>query len=73
MLPNSIGSQSEGGRVVPDVLTIKDVAGLLKFPTSWIYDRLRGSAPDRLPGYKVGKYWRFRQAEILAWFDARKV
>jgi excisionase family DNA binding protein len=55
------------------ILTIQDVAGLLKVPVSWVYDRLRGNARDRLPGYKLGKYWRFRRAEILAWFQARKV
>ena len=61
--------------MAPDetILTIKDVAILLKLPVSWVYDRLRGSAKDRLPGHKLGKYWRFRQGEILAWFEARKV
>jgi predicted DNA-binding transcriptional regulator AlpA len=55
------------------ILNIQDVAAFLKVRASWVYDRLRDNAPDRLPGYKLGKYWRFRRLEILAWLDARKV
>jgi excisionase family DNA binding protein len=73
MAVNASRAPLSGERITSDVLTIRDVAVLLKVPTSWIYDRLRGGVPDRLPGYKLGKYWRFRQAEVLAWFDARKV
>ena len=64
---------SSSDTVRESILTIQDVAALLKVPVSWIYDRLRESARDRLPGYKLGKYWRFRRLEILAWLDARKV
>ena len=55
------------------ILTTQDVAALLRVPVSWVYDRLRGNVRDRLPGYKLGKYWRFHCLEVLAWLDARKV
>lgn len=55
------------------LLTIADVAKLLRVPVSWVYDRLRCSAPNPLPGFKLGKYWRFRKTEIIAWLDARHV
>lgn len=55
------------------LLTIQDVAHLLQVPVSWIYDRLRRNAPNPLPGFKLGKYWRFKEAEILAWLNARHV
>jgi len=55
------------------LLTIQDVAKLLRVPISWVYDRLRSKAANPLPGFKVGKYWRFKEAEILAWLDARHV
>jgi hypothetical protein len=35
------------------ILTIRDVAALLKVSISWVYDRLRDNARDRLPGYKL--------------------
>jgi len=55
------------------LLTIEDVAKLLRVPVTWVYDRLRRNAASRLPGFKLGKYWRFRKTEVLAWLDARHV
>jgi excisionase family DNA binding protein len=55
------------------LLTIQDVAELLRVPASWVYDRLRPGESNPLPGFKLGKYWRFRKAEIIAWLDARHV
>ena len=47
-------------------LTVHEVAELLQVPVSWVYGRLRKRSTEQLPGYRVGKYWRFRQEEILA-------
>ena len=55
------------------LLTIQEVAKLLRVPVSWVYDRLRRNAVSRLPGFKLGKYWRFRKNEVLVWLDARHV
>jgi excisionase family DNA binding protein len=55
------------------LMTVGDVADLLQVPVSWVYDRVRRSARERIPGIKLGKYWRFRRSEVLAWLDARKV
>jgi excisionase family DNA binding protein len=63
----------ESGGTVESLLTIDDVAKLLRVPVSWVYDRLRRNAPNPLPGFKLAKYWRFRAAEVLAWLDARHV
>jgi hypothetical protein len=30
-------------------------------------------AEDRPPGFKLGKHWRIRRSEILAWMDGRRV
>jgi hypothetical protein len=46
-------------------LTIREVAGLLQVPVSWIYGRMRKRSTDKLPGYHLGKYWRFREQEVL--------
>jgi len=49
------------------LLTVRDVAELLRVPVSWVYGRTRKRSLERLPGYRLGKYWRFREDEIHAW------
>lgn len=48
-------------------LTVHEVAALLQVPVSWVYGRMRKRSRDRLPGYRLGKYWRFSEDEILEW------
>jgi excisionase family DNA binding protein len=55
-----------------ELLTVKEVAELLRVPVSWVYDRTRRRSLDRLPGIRLGKYWRFRQAEVLAWVESQR-
>jgi excisionase family DNA binding protein len=50
-----------------ELLTVQEIAVFLKVPASWVYGHVRGRSPDPLPGYRVGKYWRFHAAEVLAW------
>ena len=50
-----------------ELLTVREIALFLKVPVSWVYGHVRGRAIDPLPGYRVGKYWRFRSEEVLAW------
>ena len=49
------------------LLTISEVAQLLQVPVSWVYARTRHRSKFRLPGYRLGKYWRFDRNEVLAW------
>jgi excisionase family DNA binding protein len=49
------------------LLTVEDVALLLHVPVSWVYGRVRKRSLERLPAYRLGKYWRFREDEIYAW------
>jgi len=49
------------------LLTVKEVAELLRVPVSWVYGRTRNRAQGRMPGYRLGKYWRFSEAEVLTW------
>jgi len=64
--PPAQTSKTEG------LLTVKDVAELLRVPVSWVYDRTRKRSMDRLPGIRLGKYWRFRQGEVIAWVEAQR-
>lgn len=49
------------------LLTVEEVAELLHVPVSWVYRRMRKTSLERLPAYRLGKYWRFREDEIHAW------
>ena len=53
-------------------LTVHEVAQLLQVPPSWVYGRLRKRSTEELPAYRVGKYWRFREQEIIAWVKCHK-
>ena len=46
------------------LLTVTEVARLLRVPPSWVYGRTRRRGSERLPHIKMGKYLRFRAAEI---------
>ena len=55
------------------LLNVEEVADLLKVPVSWVYERTRRRGVDRIPGFRLGKYWRFREADVLAWINRQKV
>jgi excisionase family DNA binding protein len=54
------------------LLTVQEVAELLQVPASWVYERVRKRSLERLPGYRLGKYWRFREAEVLTWVERHR-
>ena len=55
-----------------DLMTVQQVAELLQVPVSWVYGHTRQRSVDRLPGYRLGKYWRFSEAEVLAWVKRQR-
>jgi excisionase family DNA binding protein len=63
------GEEKRDGRLF---LTVREVAELLQVPVSWVYGRMRKRSSEQLPAYRVGKYWRFREEEILAWVKCHK-
>lgn len=56
---------------ISELLSVEELAQLLKVPKSWIYDHARKKGKDRLPHLKLGKYLRFSEAEIGQWLIAR--
>ena len=50
-----------------ELLTVHQVAELLQVPVSWVYGRMRKRSLERLPAYRLGKYWRFDRNEVLTW------
>jgi excisionase family DNA binding protein len=66
----AITSPAHSGR--PALLTVEEVAELLKVPVSWVYDRTRSRGVNRIPGFRLGKYWRFQESEVLAWLERQR-
>ena len=51
-----------------DIMTVKEVAAYLKIKEKTAY---RLTAEGKIPGFKVGGSWRYRQREIDAWIDQK--
>ena len=62
----------DGSKSADRLLTVGDLAELLRVPTSWVYERVRNGATNRIPGYKLGKYWRFRESDVMAWLERQR-
>jgi excisionase family DNA binding protein len=57
-----------------ELLTVADVAALLKVSKSWVYEHTRARGmprSDRLPHIKIGKYVRFDPQLVRAFLDRR--
>ncbi len=54
------------------LLTVEELAERLNLPASWIYAHLRKRSGDPIPGFRLGKYWRFREEEVLQWLERHK-
>ena len=55
-----------------DLLTIPEVAAILRVRNSWVYERTRRRTRDRIPGFRIGKYWRFRLSDIKTWVEENR-
>ena len=55
-----------------ELMTVQQVAELLQVPVSWVYGRLRKRSLVKLPGYRLGKYWRFEKEEVFAWLEQQR-
>lgn len=56
---------------MPDeqMMSIRDVADFLKLNQTTVY---AWAQQGTLPGYKLGRTWRFRPSEIEAWLEGRR-
>jgi excisionase family DNA binding protein len=74
-LPLTERASQATGESAPEpghMLTIHEVAALLHVPVSWVYGRMRRRSSERLPAYRLGKYWRFREQEVLVWVESQR-
>jgi excisionase family DNA binding protein len=61
-------------RDLDELLTVDEVAALLKVSRSWVYEhtRARGTPRgERLPYIKIGKYVRFEASALRAFLDKK--
>lgn len=49
-----------------EILTIQEVAKLLKLPTSTAYKLAK---EEELPMLKIGRHWRCRKDTLMAWIE----
>src|SRR5580692_8010337 len=63
---------SSGDENHAELLTVQETAELLKVQVSWVYGHTRKRSIDPLPGYRLGKYWRFRADEVMAWVQRQR-
>jgi len=54
-----------------ELLTVDEVASLLKVPKSWIYEHTRKHVGERLPHVKPGKYLRFFECEVREFLKSK--
>jgi excisionase family DNA binding protein len=54
------------------LLTVHEVAQMLQVPVSWVYEHTRTNCAERIPGFRLGKYWRFNAADLAVWLAAKR-
>jgi excisionase family DNA binding protein len=71
--PN-VQAQARDDDDLHELLTVDDVAALLKVSKSWVYEhtRSRDMPPsERLPFLKIGKYVRFEARAVRAFIEKK--
>ena len=74
MLDRDPSLTSKTGGELHELLTVDDVAALLKVSKSWVYEHTRGRATPhagRLPHLKVGKYVRFEASAVRTFLEQK--
>ena len=49
------------------LLTVSELAKVLRVPKSWVYLQTRKKGPEAIPRIRAGKYIRFHEDEVLLW------
>lgn len=52
-----------------ELLTISELAQVLKVKKSWIYAQTRQTGPGAIPRIKIGKYLRFHLPAVFKWIN----
>lgn len=68
ILPSAVDGRPDP---LDELLTVDELAALLKLPKSWIYGYTRRRGVDRLPHIKIGKYLRFFESDVREFLRSR--
>ena len=60
---------SDTSKTPPNLLTVKQVAEILQWNPFTVTKK---AEKGELPGFKLGREWRFSQADIIRWIDEKK-
>lgn len=52
-----------------ELLTVDELANVLKVPISWVYSRTRVKGSGAMPVIRCGKYRRFRLPDVLKYLE----
>ena len=55
------------------LLTPEEAAEILRVKLSWLYQHTRRRAQDRIPFVKIGRYLRFREQDLVAYIEGRRL
>ena len=66
------GERMENGTHEEILLTVHDVAQILRVSPSWVYEHTRERCRNRIPGIRLGKYWRFVEEDVLLWLATKR-
>jgi len=56
--------------VESDFLTANEISEYLRIPLSTVYKLVQ---EGKIPGFKVGRHWRFRKEAFQAWVNAKEI
>jgi excisionase family DNA binding protein len=59
-----------GKAITDEMLTLKEVAEYLKLAEKMAY---RLAVEGKLPGFKVGGSWRFKQEDVFLWIEEKNI
>ena len=55
--------------LAPRLITIDELAQLLRVKRSWLYDKTRVAKRTGFPVIRVGKYLRFESQKVMEWLS----
>jgi len=72
--PTRVPSSAHDDNELHELLTVEDVAALLKVSKNWVYEHTRSRGTprsERLPYLKIGKYLRFEGRAVRAFLEKK--
>ena len=55
-----------------ELMTVEEVALMLKVKTSWVYERIRARKGEKLPHIKLGHYVRFEREAVRMFIERQR-